>query len=79
MRIEQYPEPLVAYKEEFGHCNVPSRYAENVKLGTWVNTQRSFYNRGKLSADRINKLEAIGFEWTRRKTTKSAETNPESP
>ena len=33
-------ERLVAYKAKHGHCLVPKRYAEDPRLGTWVETQR---------------------------------------
>jgi hypothetical protein len=44
-------------------------------LGKWVNAQRQYYrtkNEGKpssLTAERIARLEAIGFEWTLRSLT----------
>ncbi|MCZ6840535.1 MAG: helicase associated domain-containing protein [Alphaproteobacteria bacterium] len=52
---------LVRFKEEHGHCNVPARWVENPELSTWVTAQRS--RRGKLSPDRVERLEALGFEW----------------
>lgn len=33
-------EELKQYKEENGHCLVPSRYPPNPELGIWVGTQR---------------------------------------
>jgi hypothetical protein len=44
---------------------VPLRWAENKQLGRWVGSQRSKYRKGKLSEDRIKRLEDIGFVWTR--------------
>jgi len=32
----------------------------------WVDTQRQAYKKGKLSEERINLLNGIGFEWERR-------------
>jgi hypothetical protein len=32
---------LADYRKIQGHCNVPSRYKENTKLGKWVRTQRT--------------------------------------
>jgi len=26
---------LISFKEEFGHCNVPVKYADNPSLGKW--------------------------------------------
>jgi len=54
---------LEAYKSEHGHCRVPQGYKLNKQLGRWVNAQRLFYAKGKLSSERIAKLEALGFEW----------------
>jgi hypothetical protein len=31
---------LAGYKVEHGDCNVPKRWAEDPRLGSWVNTQR---------------------------------------
>jgi hypothetical protein len=58
-----------------GHTNVPSRY-ENSQLATWVKCQRRQYKMRKeiglsidqkkktlLSDARIQRLEALGFEW----------------
>jgi len=64
---------LKAFKERFGHCNVPAKWKENPKLGIWVSCQRS-RQQGKLSQERIRKLEKIGFDWgTSRRAGKSWE------
>ena len=54
---------LVRYKEEHGDCRVPNRHGENPSLGAWMGAQRTNYKRGTLSADRVNRLEALGFVW----------------
>jgi hypothetical protein len=60
---------LADYRKVHGHCNVPQKYNENAKLGTWVATQRRQYRlhlKGKTSAitlPRIEALERLGFEW----------------
>lgn len=36
---------LLDYKEANGHCMVPKRYPPDVKLGTWVHTQRIQYRK----------------------------------
>jgi hypothetical protein len=62
---------LADYRKIQGHCNVPQKYSENIKLGRWVNTQRKQYNwhlEGKTSSMtnfRIQALESLDFEWTR--------------
>jgi hypothetical protein len=54
---------LIEFKKNYGHCNVPQHWRENKRLGKWVNTQRTSYKRGKLPADRQQKLNEIGFSW----------------
>ena len=54
---------LVAFKEHYGHCNVPARYTENEALGSWVSNQRSRYLRGTLPLDRIARLDLLGIVW----------------
>jgi hypothetical protein len=36
---------LLAFKEANGHCMVPKRYPPDMKLGTWVHTQRIQYRK----------------------------------
>jgi hypothetical protein len=66
---------LADYRKVHGHCNVPQRYSENTKLGTWVAHQRHQYSlhlRGETSAitlPRIEALESLGFEWGIRSAT----------
>ena len=66
---------LVAYKDTHGgSCNVPTKgYAENPQLATWVNTQRTHYKKfqqdpstSRMTQERIERLEKIGFEWNGR-------------
>jgi len=52
---------LVAYKKEHGDCLVPSSYKENEPLGKWVARQRSLWNAGKMSEDRMKLLDKIDF------------------
>ncbi len=56
---------LVAFKENQGHCGVPDEWSENPQLGTWVSNQRRAFRKGKLSEERVARLEALGFEWDR--------------
>jgi superfamily II DNA or RNA helicase len=57
---------LTAFKDEKGHCNVPSSYPHNHALARWVVKQREAKKRGVLSSDRITRLDALGFVWTPR-------------
>ena len=54
---------LEEYKREHGDCNVPQKYTQNPPLGEWVKTQRKYGKQNKMSAERIEALESIGFEW----------------
>jgi len=53
------------HKEEFGEANAPYEYttSEGFKLGQWQTDQRQFYKKGKISKDRIQKLQDVGFKW----------------
>ncbi len=57
---ERYGE-LKQYKERFGNCNVPQRWAENPQLANWVSLQRSKQRR--LPTERKAQLDALGFDW----------------
>ena len=47
-----------------GHCNVPRNAGEgDDPLANWVHTQRQFRSRGQLTADRVRRLDALGFDW----------------
>ncbi len=54
---------VTAFKTRHGHCAIPTVFAENPKLGRFVNAMRTQRNAGKLNAERIAKLDAIGFVW----------------
>ncbi len=54
---------LCEFEKVNGHCNVPQKAKDKISLASWVNRQRTEYNKGTLSTDRIEKLENIGFDW----------------
>ena len=60
---------LKEYRKEFGDCLVPYTYKDNKALGIWVSTQRQQYKLkqqgkySKITDDRIDELEKIGFVW----------------
>ncbi|MBI5685055.1 MAG: helicase associated domain-containing protein [Verrucomicrobia bacterium] len=62
-RWERRYQQLLKYRERFGHCNVPNKWGEDVVFGHWVQTQRASKKRGLLSAERIRRLEEVGFQW----------------
>lgn len=56
------------YFRDNGNLEVPQRYKtpDGYSLGHWIYTQRKVYSGeqyGKLSEDRIRKLEEIGMQW----------------
>ena len=61
---------LIAFKEEFGHCNIPQKCANNPSLGHWCDKMRGAYKKiqkgmkpnSNLSQDRIERLDEIGFQ-----------------
>jgi len=57
------------YKEKTGKANAPQRYktAEGFTLGTWQSSLRGNYKKRKISAERIKRLEEIGFKWGKQK------------
>ena len=55
---------LVAFKENRGHCTVPSTDPEYQDLSNWVRHQRYLFKRNKLPEDRVVALEGIDFAWT---------------
>ena len=57
---------LKHYRDQHGHCNVPKGWRESPQLATWVNTQRTVKRSGRLSSVRKERLDAIGFEWSRK-------------
>jgi hypothetical protein len=63
-RWEEMFQALLAFAREHGHSCVPAGHVRaGVRLGMWVGQTRQSYRRGRLSASRIQRLEAIGFQW----------------
>jgi Helicase associated domain len=61
-RWEQGFIALLNFKRREGHCRVRHLHVEGkYKLGEWVARQRG--NRNKMSAERIARLNKIGFVW----------------
>jgi superfamily II DNA or RNA helicase len=58
---------LVDYKEEYGHCIVPSDYKNNSEylLGSWCNNNRNAHNIKALSQEKIERLNELGFVWNK--------------
>jgi hypothetical protein len=73
--FDEHFKELMAFKEEFGHCNVPqtkSRNNKHLSLGYWFNNIRMSYKAikegrssdRKLSKADMKRLENAGFEWS---------------
>jgi superfamily II DNA or RNA helicase len=64
-QFEKGFQETLLYKERAGHPDAPTTYktAEGYELGHWQTAQRSNYKKKKLSPERINRLEDIGFTW----------------
>jgi hypothetical protein len=61
---------LKAYKRRHGDCNVPARWAEDPRLGSWVRRQRNHKKNlhhgepsGRATVARVAKLDSLGFAW----------------
>ncbi len=53
-----------SYYETEGNLRIPVRYVSNgLNIGSWLKNQKAAKKRGKLCAERIEKLETIGIEW----------------
>lgn len=79
---------LQEFHRQYNHCNVPTTYKENPKLAAWVKCQRRQYKIKKtgkvsnLNKERLEKLEALGFEWQLRSyhnVNKKNKSKKESP
>lgn len=66
---------LLNFKRANGHCAVPTMYAPNQQLATWVKFQRRQYRLYQeerpsfITAERIKVLEKHGFEWKLRSSS----------
>ena len=56
------------YYDEKGDLLVPRGYIseDGYNLGIWINTQRNYYKKEKLTEEKIKKLESIGMVWNAR-------------
>ena len=57
---------LEVFKEREGHCRVPQAHKEgDHRLGNWIRSQRRY--KANLTAERVQRLDEIGFVWNARK------------
>jgi hypothetical protein len=56
---------LAAFRDREGHCELPWRYeVDGINMSAWCASRRSEYRSGTLPPDRIDALNALGFDWT---------------
>ena len=61
---ERHLEDLTEFYLHYGHTNVPPGYlARGFDLCEWVSGQRKAYRQGRLSEDRIRRLESLNIIW----------------
>jgi hypothetical protein len=68
---DQYFKQLAEFQKLHGHCHVPVRYPPNFSLGRWVTAQRSAQD--SLAPACKRRLDALGFDWTRRQSSPAQE------
>lgn len=56
---------IVAYKEKHGHFIMESSI--NKTLYLWMNRQRASYSQSKLSSERTQLLDSVGFPWQKKR------------
>ena len=65
---EQFSE-LLDFKQDWGHCDVPQRYANNTNIGKWVYGRRwqcrllKSSEQSVISNERIVQFEKDGLQW----------------
>ena len=59
---------LEAFHREYGHCGVPNAWARNRELAAWLHAVRCNKRSGRLDADRVRQLDALGVVWEPQQT-----------
>ena len=69
---EQNYAAAAQYYLEHGDLEVPIRYetSSGFALGIWLGAQRAAYKAGDLNKDQIDRLNALGMDWTNRNDRK---------
>ena len=62
-RWENSFQRLEEFRRRFGHCHVPAEWKENLNLGRWVVKTRILRKLGRLSKEKLRRLDEIGFVW----------------
>jgi len=61
----QVYEEMKKFYEKEGHSNPYA--SQNARLSSWKLNQKNFYKKGKLSQERIHKLQELKFKWNEEK------------
>jgi len=75
---EERLDELYCFRENFGHCNVPTKFPDNPQLAVWAKCQRRQFKllrthgpkRSNMTVDRISKLSRVGFVFNPRQVNK---------
>jgi len=54
---------MIKFRQQYGNTNIPKRWPDNLQLGMWAQNQRRLKKQGKLSLERIKRLDELGFAW----------------
>ena len=55
---------LQKFHKREGHCRVAQNFIEDgLVLGSWIKSQRALKIKNEISAERVEKLNSIGFSW----------------
>ncbi len=62
---EEFYRAAQRYYQEHGSLRIAPGYTtpEGIHLGTWIQRLRRWYKQGKLTAEQIQRLEAVGMVW----------------
>ena len=69
MTWNEHLSELIKFKQLWGHCKVPKKYARNPNLGRWAIYHRSQYRllksgkKSSISDERIAQLEKLEYQW----------------
>jgi hypothetical protein len=63
LRWERCFQRLLEFYRRFGHSHVPAEWAENRAMASWVVKTRMLKRKGRLSLDKVRRLNTIGFVW----------------
>jgi hypothetical protein len=63
LRWERCFQRLLEFYRRFGNSHVPAEWAENRAMASWVVKTRMLRRKGRLSADKVRRLNTIGFVW----------------